>query len=402
MTLSVKSTPYKIPEYSLTGDLLSYQVCGLQYRYQNRGALPPSTPVQLWFGEFIHGVMEEAYRTWNEAPAEHRFPWSWNPEIREIELDINRRLRARGLPTSTRIFCPYNAGTTNQGFCKDANHPHKLLASARVEAAINTWGPHLFPLIADAEVKLKGTRRMPNYNPGISRSNYYGITGIADVITSVQMGSAPAGNLILHHINHDPAIQGLIDSLERPEYEIIIDYKGMRRPPKFLPTGEINLTWAAHEWQILTYGWLRAKQPGAQRPVAGILFYLNELIPSNDDVRDLGREVDALITDILPALQHDKGLLEDRDARRRGVQFSTQFREERSIRVIPITPSLQQHSLDSFDIMVGEIESSVLREIQSGRIFDCWSAHPEEKTCTACDFKTYCPAVEGRYQITVP
>ena len=99
MKLSTKSKEYIIPEYSLTGDLLSFLTCNLQYRYQNKGNLPPSMPVQLWFGEFIHGALEEAFLKWKKFSKEGslEFPWDWESEIYPIEELITSRLKVKGL-----------------------------------------------------------------------------------------------------------------------------------------------------------------------------------------------------------------------------------------------------------------------------------------------------------------
>ncbi len=67
MSIKSKGEPYEIPRYSLTGDLLSFLECEIQYRFNSKGSMPPSTPVQRWFGDFIHGVMEVGFSEWKDG-----------------------------------------------------------------------------------------------------------------------------------------------------------------------------------------------------------------------------------------------------------------------------------------------------------------------------------------------
>lgn len=397
MSLSVRNKPYFVPEYSLTGDLLSYLNCGLQYRYYNKGSLPPSKPVQLWFGEFIHGVMEDAYLEWDSNPNRKKFPWSWSPDIRDIEVLIWRRLAARKMNPPPTLYCWHDSSYTKKGVCPDTNHPHKLYASERAEEAINTWGQHLFPLIKEAEVKLKGTREMPNFAGGPRRSDYYSVTGRIDVLSSVKLQEAPSGNLILHYLENDPDVKTLLNKLQTPEYEIIIDYKGMRRPPS-----RTDPSWLYHQWQLLTYAWLRSKQPDAKPIIAGIIFYLNELAPSKGDLVSLKDDVKSKNTDINPSGSDMKQILSWTNAQPIP-PLSQTFKERRSIRVIPIQDADISTSLTNFDKAVDEIEESVSRESSSGNITASWKVKPVERNCTVCDFKTFCPNPAPRqYTPTVP
>jgi hypothetical protein len=391
MELSLSRPPYSIPSYSLTGDLLAYLKCGLQYRYQNRGALPPARPVQLWFGEFIHAVMEEGYLQWFAESHLRRFPWDWATDIRPIEVEIFRRLRARGLWAPRQLFCPAGATASAPCTCTDAaRENHRLLASRRTDAAINTWGVHLFPLIAKAEVHLQGLRAMPTSGP--RRADYYEVSGTVDVLGSVEIGRAPRGNMVLHYLNQDETIQTAIGQLGGDRYEVIVDYKGTRRPSRTRPE------WRHYAWQVLTYAWLRSQQPDASPVVAGVLLFLNELEPSAEDIDLLQEEMAAGATDIMPA-DRDAQLLNGWQSGRAVPTLSTVLRESRSIRVIPILPALVTDSLGEFDGVVSDIESSVLHEMSGQAVVAAWQARasglsysaPERRTCTACDHKYHCP-----------
>jgi PD-(D/E)XK nuclease superfamily len=379
--LSQTRPPYTIPSYSLTGDLLAYLNCGLQYRYQNRGALPPSTPVQLWFGEFIHAMMEESYLRWKNASSLQSFPWSWETVIRPIELEIFRRLRAAGLVAPFNLFCPAVATSpTPRCTCSDPNRDkHKLLASQRTEALINTWAAHLFPLISEAEVNVRGIRPMPLPPP--HRADYYEVSGTIDVLGAVQIAAAPTGNLLLHHLSADPNAAAAISAVASDNYEIILDYKGMRRPATDSPS------WAHFAWQVRTYAWLRSQQAGSAPVLAALLMFVNELEPSAEDIAQLQRDLNAGATDITPS------------ARQRVPALSTTFREQRSLRVINVASSEIQASLGRFDDVVVDIERSVQAEMAGGSVVTAWQARPsgvpytapDPRICTVCDHKHYCP-----------
>jgi PD-(D/E)XK nuclease superfamily len=385
MRLTSRDLPYVLPTYSLTGDLLAYLKCGLQYRYQNRGALPPSTPVQLWFGEFVHAVMEESFRQWSQAPS--RFPWNWAAEIRPIELEMYRRLIARGLWAPRNLFCADGSGITA---CWCTNPSHRLLASERVEALINTWAPHLFPLISEAEVTLQGLRDMPGTQ---RRADYFEVTGTVDVLGSVQMAAAPRGNLLLHELQNHPGVRGRLSALSSGTYEVILDYKGMRRPAATSPESTY------HEWQVLTYAWLRGLQAGASPVAAGVVLYVNELVPSGEDMKALKAEEAKGQTDI-GAQGADAAALANWSGRGTPPALSTQLREARSIRVVPVDAAAMARGLAEFENVVADIEASVLQEMTGSNLVSVWRQRPSggayiapaSATCTACDHKHYCPS----------
>jgi hypothetical protein len=156
-----------------------------------------------------------------------------------------------------------------------------------------------------------------------------------------------------------------------------------------------------HEWQIMTYAWLRSQQSSAKPIVAGILFYFNELVPSQQDMALLKEDTQNNTTDIMPT-GLDLTNISSWQRRQSPPALSSPFKELRSIRVIPISPQSIQNSLNNFDSTVNEIEQSVRLETTGHRINTCWNTIAEPRTCTACDWKTSCPNPSVNYIPTVP
>lgn len=383
MRLSRRPPIYSLPPYSLTGDLLGFLRCGLQYRYTRIGQLPSTQPVQMWFGQFIHGVLEEAYRRYAEGRKAGRAvppPWPRDVIVDIVEL-IKKRLAAQGL-------YPWDEGL-------------EALGDARAEVAINELGPELFPLIQRAEVRLTGARELPLAKiPERYRfrdADRYEMVGVVDVITHVQL--------------RDPSLRGnrLVKAIlaalpQRPpeRFEVILDYKGMRRPPRTVREG--TSFWDVYAWQVRTYAELRRTHEDSLPIAAGVVLFVNELLPTRSDLVQLKREVRAGDTDVVPARgsEAERSLVGWRE-RDEVPRFPLEFRLARALRVVEVTEESIQAALNAFDDVVARIETCRGKELEQGRVLSTWETNPsDESTCTACDSRTYCPAYQKEREPRLP
>jgi len=349
--------------------------------------LPPSRPVQLWFGEFIHGIMEGAYRIWNASTSPPMFPWPCNPTPFRADSPPGRLVHDIGTIGET-VESSLRAQGKNP-----RNRAVRQSAYLRAELAVNELGPHLFPLIASAEERVIGTRQIPLDPSTRLRGHLYELNGIIDVVTHVQLNGAPANNILKRAIQEiNPSLTG--------SFEVIIEYKGARRPTTTHPY------WLHGDWQVQTYAWLRTRQPTSLPVVAGVLIYINELAPGNEDLRHLKREIRNNETDIIPQSGSEDAYR--LNAWRPGdalPDLSFEFRMARAIRVIPVTETSQQVSADEFDQVVRNIEVCVANEATAGNIIQHWPRIGDDETCTACDFRHFCPSPSphiGNHEVVAP
>jgi hypothetical protein len=388
--LKVRSLGFYLPSYSLTSDVLGFIRCGLQYRYQGIGKIPSTRPFQLWFGEFIHGVMEAGYREYQASVlAAASDPPPWGPfRIIRLGKQIERALRDR------KIY-PNNKAVRRLGYL-------------RAVKAINDLGPHLFPLIDEAEVPLSTTRSMLRI-PAQYRTREmttYELTGRIDVLTSITLlNPSHASNRLVQYLLGflaQEVAQSRMQALPQ-DFEIIIDYKGSRRPATTAISGGTTDYWRIYGWQLRTYAHIREKQPGSLPVVLGIVIYLNELLPTWDDLALFRADLAAYRTDVVPTPgSQDWAIIKMPIPRRRNPNFkrnreiSWDLRMRRALRLEPVYPIHVAESMDRFDRYVRLIEVSRSKENLSGSILASWPKNTSDPdTCTACDYQTFCPRYKG-------
>ncbi len=355
MTLSVRPHCSILPTYSLTGDLLSFLRCGLQYRYAQPGNLRPPHSSQQWFAHFLQQVLEEAWVTSCNHPQQTP-PW---PESNTQKLldQVAERLESHGL----RCSSPAGAAYGRQ----------------RAESALNELAPLLFPLLTHFPLHVRRSRP-PHYE--ISAT----IHGIARLhLPDPQLTPNPLLRLIQNQL-----------PLSVPQtVEIIVDFKATERPDSH---SDNSLIHDPHCWQIQTAAYLRAPTAAAP-PVAGLIIYLNELVPTRRQFISLRNALAQHSPQTLvPAPDSlDARILQTwrpHNPSEPPPLLSLEFRLQRAIRIIPISPELQQHSLLQFDHLAHRITDCKSRETKTGQILHSWDRNPSHlPTCEACDARTWCP-----------
>jgi len=333
------------------------------------GQLPASKPVQLWFGQFIHGVLEEAYRRYKEENIGLP-PWD-DDIVEEIRDLIKRRLTSQGLPVG--------------------NVDSERIADERAEVAINELGPDLFPIIHQAEVRLQGARPLPEadipHRYRIREADRYEISGIIDVVTNIELNDPDLEDNQLIEIISDHLSGTLPEA-----FEVIVDYKGMRRPPSNETYSSVDY-WQIYAWQTQTYAHLRSKQQDSLPVVAGVIIYVNELRPTCSDIEKLVEEIAQESTDVVPEPGSDvEEMLLNWSPSDPVPDLPLEFRLRRAVRIIESDEETIEEALSSFDQVVARIEECHGREAENGRLIPNWEKNPSDpETCAACDARTYCP-----------
>ena len=101
-------------------------------------------------------------------------------------------------------------------------------------------------------------------------------------------------------------------------------------------------------------------------------------------------EINNDLTDVGQEYQSDVDLINKWEEEDKAPELSDAFKINRSIRIINVDESEQDEALLKFDSVVANIENSLIKEMKGCKIQEAWKADSDERTCSACDFRTFC------------
>ncbi len=209
-------------KYSITGDILSFQLCPRQYGFFNIRGYQPAHVVQMWFGTILHQVLDKLHLHY-KGLIDPRLKGSIPSDV-ELELYFNQvesSLKAKGM--------------------KAINKDIRVLALKVLKIFNHLEGPSLYPNVLDTECKLQTDK------------GDYILHGVVDVLKDVSFFGKKLKN-------YDPVE--------------IWDYKGSRYPDISTREGKRKLL--DYEFQMLVYAELY-KQKKGNYPLKGKIYFMNEL-----------------------------------------------------------------------------------------------------------------------------
>lgn len=211
-----KSSPSMVKKrYSVTSDILSFQLCARQYGQFAARGYTPAHSVQIFFGTIIHQVLDRAHAHFKGL------------------FDLSTKGK---LPTNSDIDSFYNqveAGLKSRGI-RALNINMRNLALELIKRFNKIEGPHLYPMVKDTE------HRIQNDQGG------YILHGVVDVLVDPSIGQPSPGQME------------------------IWDYKASKFPSADLMKRE------RYEFQMLVYSELYRIKNGSY-PARAILYFMNEL-----------------------------------------------------------------------------------------------------------------------------
>lgn len=208
-------------KYSVTGDILSFQLCPMQYGFfASRGYLPAHV-IQIWFGTVIHQVLDKLHMHYfGLLRPETKGMIPSDNDVERYFNEVEETLRARGI--------------------KAINDDLKQTALRVLKIFNSLEGPTLYPNIIDTECTLQNDQ------------GEFILHGKVDVLKDISVGKGIK--------NYD-----LVE---------IWDYKGSKFPDINKKEGTKKLE--RYTYQMLTYANLYRLKKG-NYPLKGVLYFLNEL-----------------------------------------------------------------------------------------------------------------------------